>query len=175
MTAILLYLAGGLLLAASLLRLFLEGARDEGSGAESRHAHDFWLADGSAMQVARQLFGTEDWEYVQGLDSKILKRRFLAERTTLALTWLGAARSESRALMRVHRTAASTSPHLNLNVELRIAYIYLGFLFYCALLEIAIRLRGPVALQRFVVLADARSVRLYEVVGQVFPFAQREE
>lgn len=175
MTAILLYLAAGLLLTASLIRLFLEKGNDEGGGAESQHAHDFWLADGSAMQVARQLFGSEDWEYVQGLDSEVLKRRFLLERTTLALTWLGAAKSEARALMRVHRTAASTSPHLNLKVELRIAYNYVGFLFYCTLLEIAIRVRGPVELQRFVALADRRSMRLYEVVGQVFPFAQREE
>jgi len=175
MTAILSYLAAGLLLAVFLLRVFLDRDNEEGQSPDFGQPHDFWSASGSGMQVATQLFGSEDWDYVQGLNSKRLRRRFLKERKALALTWVEAARSEARALMRVHRTASSTSPHLNLLAELRIAYIYVGFLFYCAVLETVIRIRGPVALQNFVALADARSVRLYEIVAQVFPLAQRGE
>jgi hypothetical protein len=176
MTAILLYLAAGLLLITGLLRLFLGAANNTVADTEPQPAHAFWSPDGSAaMHVARQLFGTEDWEYVQRLDSATLKRGFLKERTALALIWVGAARSEARALMRVHRTAASTSPHLNLRAELRIIYAYVGFLFYCALLEVVIRMRGPVALQSFVALTDACSIRLYEAVGQVFPLAEHTD
>ena len=173
MTAILLYLAAGLLLIACLLLLFLNRDKETTGSREFWQPHDFW-SDGSSMQVARQVFGSEDWEYIKGLNSKELERRFLKERTALALTWVEAARSEARALMRVHRTASSTSPHLNLHVELRITYFYAGLLFYCAVLEMVIRMRGPVALQRFVDLADSRSVHLYETVGQVFPFARPE-
>ena len=176
MTAILLYLAAGLLLITGLLRLFLRDANNTEADTEPQSAHAFWSPDGSAaMHVARQLFGTEDWEYVQRLDSETLKRGFLKERTALALIWVRAARSEARALMRVHRTAASTSPHSNLRAELRIIFAYFGFLFHCALLEIVIRMRGPVALQSFVALTDACSIRLYEAVGEVFPLAEHTE
>ncbi len=172
MTAILFYLAGGLLLVVSLLLLCIGAGNRSESNGELEPEQDFWCADGSAMHVAQQLFGRDDWDYVRGLGSKVLERRFLRERKTLALTWVRTARSEARALMRVHRAAASTSPHLNLRVELQIALIYFGFLSYCAFLELVIQTRGPVALQRLVARADARSTRLYEVVGQVFPLAR---
>ena len=176
MTPILLYLAAGLLLITGLLRLFLRDANNTDADSEPQSAHAFWSPDGSAaMHVARQLFGTEDWEYVQRLDSETLKRGFYKERTALALIWVRAARSEARALMRVHRTAASTSPHLNLRTELKIIYAYVGFLFYCALLEIVIRMRGPVALQSFVAFTDDCSIRLYEAVGQVFPLGEHRD
>lgn len=175
MTAIALYLAGGLLLMVSLLLLCIEGGNKLEGDAEFQPAHDFWSAGGSAMHVAEQIFGEEDWEYVRELNSKMLERRFLKERKTLALTWVRAARSEARALMRVHRAASSTSPHLSLRVELRIAFAYIGFLFQCAILELVIQARGPVALQRLAAMADARSTRLYEVVGQVFPLVRQQE
>ena len=175
MTVILLYLAGGLLLVVSLLLLLIEGKNRLDGDGEFQPAHDFWAADGSAMHVAEQIFGDEDWEYVRGLSSKALERRFLKERKMVALMWVRAARSEARTLMRVHRAASSTSPHLNLAVELRIAFVYIGFLFHCAMLELAIQARGPVALQRLVAGADARSTRLYEVIGQVFPLVQQQE
>lgn len=175
MTAILLYLAASLLLVVCLILLFIEGGDKSEGNSECQPAHDFWCVDGSAMHVAKQLFGSEDWDYVQGLGSRILTRRFLKERKALALKWVRAARSEAGTLMKVHRTAASTSPHLNLNVELRTVFVYLDFLFYCVLLEILIRTRGPVALQRLVARADARSNRLYEVVGRVFPLAGQED
>lgn len=176
MMALLLYLAAGLLLFVCLVLLFLrENVETPNDDVESRQPHAFWSADGSAMLIARQLFGNEDWQYVEGLDSKALEKRFLKERTTLALHWLGAARSEARTLIRAHRAAASTSSHLNLAAELRISYVYIEFLLYCALLELVIRTRGPVALQSLVASADDRSVRLYEAVGQVFPFSQPAE
>jgi len=173
MTVILLYIAAGLLLAACLLRLVLKGSGDDGS--ELNAPHDFWSASGSVAHFAERIFGNEDWEYVQSFGSKTLSRKFLKERKALALSWLRSARSEARALMRVHRTASRTSPNLKLSVEFRIQYAYVGFLFYCALLGLAIRARGPVALQGFAALADARSVRLYEIVGQVFPLVQPGE
>lgn len=175
MTAILLYLSGGLLLLVSLLLLCLEKGNKVEGAYEFQPAHDFWSAGGSAMHVAKQIFGEEDWEYVRELNSKVLERRFLKERKIVALTWVRAARTEARALMRVHRAASSTSPHLSLRVELRIAFAYIEFFFHCAILELVIQARGPVALQRFVAMADARSTRLYEVVGQVFPLVRQQE
>ena len=172
--SIALYIAAGLLLACLLL-LFAARRGEEAASADHQEPHSPWCTEGSATQIAKHLFGKEDWDYVGGLNSETLKRMFLKERKGLALAWVEAARSEARTLIRVHRTAASTSPHLRPGVELRITYVYAEFLFYCALLAFVIRIRGPVALQSFAELTDARSVRLYEIVGQVFPFAQRAD
>jgi hypothetical protein len=175
MSTLLLYVAAALLLLACLLRLFLNEKNEEHTFSDTEEPHDLWCTGGSAMQVARYLFGSEDWKYVASLGSKTLKRHFLKERRALALAWVEAARSEARALMRVHRTTVRTSPHLHLGVELRISCVYFEFLLYCSLLHIAIRMRGPVALQSFVALADARSARLYESIGRVFPFTERSD
>ena len=172
--SIALYLAAALLLTCLLLLLAAKRGEERVS-ADHQEPHSPWCTEGSATQIAKHLFGSEDWEYIAGLNSKTLERMFLKERKGLALAWVEAARSEARALMRVHRTASSTSPHLRLGVELRITYVYAEFLLYCALLAFAIRIRGPVALQSFAELTDARSVRLYEIVGQVFPLAQRAD
>jgi hypothetical protein len=170
MSSIVLYIAGGLLLASCLLRIFLDsGSEDEFSNPLGGEEHSI----GSLLdtQLSAQLFGSKDWEYVVALRSKLILRQFLKVRKTLALAWVRVARAEAAALMNAHRAAARTSAHLEFFVEVRVALAYFSFLFLCALLSLVIRIRGPVALQVLANMTDSRSERLYEIVGQVFPIA----
>lgn len=168
MSSIVLYMAGGLLLACCLVRiLFDRESEDELANRlrEGEHpAGSFWNT-----QLSAQIFGSEDWEYVVSCRSKLIRSEFLRARKTLALAWVRAAKAEAGALMSAHRVAARTSDHLEFLVELRILVAYFSFLFFCALLSLVIRIRGPVALQVLANLADSRAERLYEIVGQVFP------
>jgi len=170
MSSIVLYIAGGLLLTICLLRvLFDRETEDEFSNPLRMGEHS--VGSFSDTRLSAQIFGSEDWEYVVACRSKPIQREFLKVRKTLALAWVRAAKAEAQALMGAHRAAARTSAHLEFFVELRIALAYFSFLFFCTLLSVFIRIRGPVALQVLANLADTRSERLYEVVGQVFPVA----
>src|SRR5215470_15970497 len=172
MSGIALYLAGGLLLAGCLLRIILDGrAEDEFSNPFCRTGSTSFSGQ-SDTELSSQLFGSEDWRYVASVGSRKIEREFLRARKTLALAWVHAAKTEAFALMNAHRVAARTSTHLDLFVELRITLAYASFVFLCMLLNLVIRIRGPVELQVLVKLADSRSERLYEIVGQVFPVAQ---
>jgi len=170
MSSIVLYIAGGLLLACCLVRILFDGgSEDEFANrlrAEEHFVGSFW-----DTQLSAQIFGSEDWEYVAACRSKLIQREFLRARKTLALAWVRTAKAEAAALMSTHRAAARTSVHLEFFVELRTLLAYFSFLFFCALLNLVIRIRGPVALQVLANLTDSRSERLYEIVGQVFPIA----
>jgi len=170
MSSIVLYIAGGLLLACCLLRiLFDRESEDELANPLHREEHSvgsFW-----DTQLSAQIFGSEDWEYVVACRSKLIEREFLRARKTLALAWVRIAKAEAAALMSAHRAAARTSVHLEFFAELRTLLAYFSFLFFCTLLNLAIRIRGPVALQVLANLTDSRSERLYEIVGQIFPIA----
>ena len=171
MSGIALYLACGLLLAACLLRIFFAEEKEDESlnplcAEEGPSVGALW-----DIQLSNQLFGSEDWKYVVSLGSKPIERAFLRIRKNLALAWVRAAKAEAAALMNAHRAAARTSDHLDFFVELRTALAYASFLFFCMLLSLVIRVKGPVALQALANLADSRSERLYEIVGQVFPIA----
>ena len=172
MIGIALYLAGGFLLAACLLRILFDEEREDEflnplCATKSSSVSVLW-----DTQLSNQLFGSEDWNYVSSLGSKPIERAFRRMRKNLALAWVRAAKAEAAALMSAHRAAARTSHHLNFFVELRTTLAYASFLFFCLILSLVIRIKGPVALQVLANLADSRSERLYEIVGQVFPIAE---
>ncbi len=171
MSGIALYLAGGLLLASCLLRILFDRRTEDEFSNPLCEMGEPSIGVLSDTQLSAQLFGSEDWRYVASFGSRTIEREFLRTRKKLALAWVNAAKAEAAALIGAHRAAARTSAHLNFFVELRVALAYVSFLFFCMLLSLVIRIRGPVALRALARLADSRSERLYEIVGQVFPLA----
>lgn len=169
MTGLALYLAGGLLLVFCLLRLFIDGRTEDEFSNPLCGTEKPFVGVLSDIQLSAQVFGSEDWKYVSSFGSRAIEREFLRTRKALALAWVNAAKAEGTALMTAHRAAARTSAHLNFIAELRVMAAYISFLFFCMLLSFVIRVKGPVALQSLARLADSRSERLNEIVGQVFP------
>lgn len=117
-------------------------------------------------ELAARLFGSEDWEFVVEQGSDQLKRLFLHQRTTLALSWLSSVRANATKLIRVHGAMARTNSRLEPLVEVRVIVDYLFVQILCWILALAIWLRGPVNLSHFIRYANDLSKQLYEVTMQ---------
>lgn len=175
MTGLALYVAGGMLLIGCLLRVFFNGGTEDEFSNPLCRTRVPSLDSLSDTQFCAQLFGSEDWSYVVSIGSTSITREFLRTRKALAFAWVREARLEAAALINAHRAASRTSAHLDFFVELRVVLAYTSFIFFCMLLNLIIRIKGPVALHSLAKLADARSEQLYEIVGQGFPIAETLE
>lgn len=166
MSAALPFLAIGLLLIAFLiLGLSRPKAPSDAQSGFSQNEDPMpgLLAEVFPQQLGDRLFGSEDWNFVLKERSVRLRRLFLQQRTALALCWLRAVRANATKLIRVHGAAARTNSRLEPLVEVRVVVDYLFVQVLCQILALAIWLRGPVNLSRFIRYADDLSKQLYEV------------
>jgi hypothetical protein len=160
------FLAIGLLLIALLILLLLRPKGAAYALSESSQNEDSapaLFAEPFPQQLGDRLFGSEDWDFVVKERSARLRRLFLQQRTALALSWLRGVRGNATKLIRVHSAAARTNSRLEPLVEVRVVVDYLFFQVLCQILALAIWLRGPVNLSRFIRYADDLSKQLYEV------------
>jgi hypothetical protein len=157
-----------LVLVILLLRRAMPSANDSEESEEGETQAPVY-AQSFPQRLVDRLFGSEDWEFIAKQESPRLKRLFLRQRTTLALSWLLAARENATKLIRVHSAAARKDSHLEPLVEFRVIADYVAFQMLCLLIALVIWLRGPVTMRRLVGYADALSERLYEVSTRVLP------
>lgn len=93
--------------------------------------------------LARQIFDDADWKYVCESVSLEERRRFLLERTNIALMWLNEMRGQAAQVMCLHRQASMRATDLSTGLELEIAGNYAALLACCYAMRVAIRLHGP--------------------------------
>ena len=166
------FLLFGLLLLALVILLLqraMPSANDSEESSEEAETQAPVYAQSFPQRLVDRLFGSEDWEFIAKQESPRLKRLFLRQRTTLALSWLLAAREDATKLIRVHSAAARKNSRLEPLVEFRVIADYVAFQMLCLLIALVIWLRGPVTMRRLVGYADALSERLYEVITRVLP------
>lgn len=94
------------------------------------------------------IFRQEDWEFVSQLDSEPLKALFLAERKSLAISWVRATAALTRRIMREHVLVSRSSRDLEIGAEVQIYWQYIALRASCFLLLSAIELAGPVRVAR---------------------------
>jgi hypothetical protein len=160
------FLALGLLLLILAILLLQRATHPEDDRAEPSNEGETeadLYAESFPKRLADRLFGPEDWEFVAKQESARLKRLFIQQRTALALSWLRGVRANATKLTRVHSLAARTNSRLEPLVEVRVVVDYLFVQGLCQILALAIWLRGPVNLSRFIRYADDLSKQLYEV------------
>jgi hypothetical protein len=125
--------------------------------------------EASSQELTDRLFGSEDWEFIARQESAQLRRLFLRQRTTLALSWLRGEGANATNLIRIHIAAARKNSRLEPLVELRVIADYLVFQVLCGLIASVIWVRGPVAMRRLVGYTISLSERLHDVIMGVFP------
>ena len=166
------YLAGGLLLTAFLILLLL---RVSASSAEAAANEEPACPALPQPEVTDRLFGSADWNYVAAQHSERLKRLFIEQRTSLALSWIGEVRSSTSRVMVLHRMSARTNAQLDPLVELRLAGNYFFFQIFCWLLTLVIYVHGPVGMLQVVRALDGLSERLRVSVTGLLPAEQRRQ
>lgn len=160
------FLAVGLLLTVLvffLIRRSIASAHDRAESSKGQGLLGAFPAEFFPRELTARLFGSEDWEFIAKQGSEKFKRLFLQQRTALALNWLRGVRANATRLIRVHSVAARTNSQLEPLVEVRVVVDYLFVQGLCQILALAIWLRGPVNLSRFIRYADDLSKQLYEV------------
>jgi len=106
------------------------------------------------------LFRRKDWEFVERLDYEPLKALFLAERKSLAEEWIRTTALSIRGIMRHHALASRRSRDLEIGTEFEIYSQYLALRANCGLLRLALRVCGPVRLER-------QSMRVYKLAERI--------
>jgi hypothetical protein len=101
-------------------------------------------------ELTDRIFGSDDWNFVIGHGSKELKRRFLQERRSLALSWIRTVRASTDRLLELHRTSARSNAQIQPLVELKIAIAGVCFDVFCHIIAVAIVIRGPVGMATLV-------------------------
>lgn len=153
---------GGLL--AILLILVLLRTKPEANDLTSPQA-DFAAVSSIAWeeregQILDRIFGTEDWDFLEGRCPAEAQRRFRAERRQMALYWLSLVQNQAKAVMRHHVSQARRLEGLQPALECKIAFSYLFFRLNCWALAIMVLVRGPVGLRHTVVRARGISGQL---------------
>jgi len=117
--------------------------------------------------LVERLFALQDWEYVSRQAPPQIRRLFLRERRSIALSWLRDTRGQAVHLvgfyLRVVRRNASLKP----GVELRLAFRYALFLLESGALSLWIRLGGTFYSRKMVGYAVSVSQQLSYILGQV--------
>jgi hypothetical protein len=175
MNGILPFLSIGLLLLAILMFLFAR-ARDRSKIGldEGDEPTQLFAIRHLPQKLTDRLFGSEDWEFINGQQSQRFTRLFIQQRTTLALAWLRALRTNSKGLMHQHVATAREHPELDSLLELRILGEYVCLQLFCRLMACVVWLRGPSELGGLITRLRALSERLSNIVERFLPSEMNE-
>lgn len=99
--------------------------------------------DALTLELGPRIFAAEDYEFVQLNTSRPFRLRFRAERTALALAWLGHVKGVVGRLVRAHVKAARRNSNLRPADEVKLGLEFLIFRISIGLLYCAVWLRGP--------------------------------
>lgn len=143
-----LFLLTGLVLFAFLYALVRRSRTAEGSAQQvlkARQALSGLQAGLLPAQVLERIFAKEDYEYVVNAGDAALTRMFVAERKTIALSWVREIRQRIVSLQEFHQGSARLYSRLSLRAEMRLAFDFFTLLCACRALQVALHLRGPYA------------------------------
>lgn len=144
-------------------------AREYDGSSKGKEAPLSSLPELLPQELTVRVFGLQDWEFIEKLQSAHVKRVFLQQRTALALTWLRIIRINATRLFHVHNRAARQNLGLDSATELRIISEYFAIQVVCQILALAIWLRGPVNLCRLVRHADGLFQKLRAAIRELVP------
>lgn len=147
MIQLILFLSVAALLFLALIFLARRSPRAEGGAEallEARQALNELQAGLLPPEMVERIFAKDDFEYVasSGMPKRV-RKMLRAERTRIASLWVGEVRRQVANLRRFHLGAARHYSRLSLRTEADLALNFAVLLFACHVLQILIRLRGP--------------------------------
>jgi hypothetical protein len=173
-----LFLFIGLLLLVLLVVFLTRLGTTNGPSTETRDDEEYlgtrW-DESVSQELTDRIFGPDDCEFVTVEGTERLRRIFLAQRKALALSWLGAVRTDMSRLMRMHRISARASSDLKPVSELRVALGYFFFQIVCQLFVYAIWLHGPAGMRGIVRRIGDLSGWVGKTIDRFMPTGQGSE
>jgi len=166
----LLVIAGiGLLVSVVLRRRGVRQGLDEGTYRAEEEAALASSWDPLLSELSASLFNSKDVEFVRLQCSPKLARSFRAERTALALDWLGQVRRQVNLLMGEHARAARSDSELKPADELRLGFEFLLFQVSGGILYLIIWMFGPLRASKLVGYPMELAEQLRKMTEDVVP------
>jgi hypothetical protein len=169
MTANLYFLLGAVMLLLIFFLLVRARLRPEQNRDGRQGDAQEFKRDSLTAELSARIFSAEDSEFVSSETCASAARAFQRERTTLALEWLRAVRTQVNCLFRSHLQAARQNPDLKPAAELRLGMHFLTFQLTTGILYIVIRVRGPLPAARLVLLSLLLSEKMLKMAKDVLP------
>jgi hypothetical protein len=126
-------------------------------------------SDSLTSELSARIFDPEDLNFVASEASRQLTRQFRRERTTLALDWLRAVRSQVNQLIRAHLKASRGNPDFKPADEIRLGFEFLLFQLTSGILYLAIWAFGPPRAAKLVGYSLELAGQLRKVTKDVLP------
>jgi hypothetical protein len=104
-------------------------------------------------ELIERIFAGADLDFVRSTCSPRIQRKFLEERKTIALSWVGQLRKQVLRLRRFHVEHAREFAEIDTRSELALAADFAILLMACRILQFSFYLWGPFASKRIVHLA----------------------
>ncbi|MGA9885686.1 MAG: hypothetical protein WBQ34_18365 [Candidatus Acidiferrales bacterium] len=173
MIQLILFLAVGALLFASLLVLARRGSRPEG-GAEAliqaRQALMHLQADLLPPELIARFLAAEDFQYVASAAPPAARAVFYRERRKIVIAWLGQVGQQIKTLRRFHLGAARFYARMGLRSEIALAMDFASVLVACRALQILVHFGGPRVAPRMVGATVTTGLRICEAYDGALAF-----
>ncbi len=111
-------------------------------------------------EIVSRIFSGDDWHFVEGVRSPLVKKLFRRERKAVALIWVQETSAGIRRVMREHLESARRSHDLEIASEAKIFLQYAQLQSACGVLFACIELAGPQRLRGFAIYTDALARRI---------------
>jgi hypothetical protein len=111
-------------------------------------------------EIVSRIFSGDDWHFVEGVRSPLVKKLFRRERKAVALIWVQETSAGIRRVMREHLESARRSQDLEIASEAKIFLLYAQLQFACGVLFACVELAGPQRLRGLAIYTDALARRI---------------
>ncbi len=173
MIGLILFLAIGVLLFASLLLLARRGSRPEGGAealVEARQALTHLQTGLLPTELVSRFLAPEDYEYVASAAPRTVYARFCRDRKVIVLGWIEQVRQQIKILRRFHLGAARFYAKVGLRSEFFLAVDFASLLIACRALQILVYLGGPRVAPHMLGATAAAGLRICRAYDEALAF-----
>jgi hypothetical protein len=121
-------------------------------------------------EMIDRIFGREDLEFVEALESPEIRELFTAERKRLALVWVRQLRGQIQSLKDFHTRRSRLYASMSRKTELTVALDFADLQVRCRVLQTLLQWRGPYAAPRLVRRTAAAAAGLCVVLDSSLAF-----
>lgn len=178
MFQLIVFLAIGALLFASLLLLARGSTRSEGSAealVEARQALTYLQTGLLPAEIVSRFFAAEDFNFVASAATPAVYSTFCRDRQKIVLGWLGQVRMQVKALRRFHLGAARFYARLGFRSEVVLAVDFASLLITCRALQVLVYLGGPRIAPKTIGAAAAAGLRICEAYEGALAFLSAQQ